>query len=44
MFQEPWQECLAQTKHLDTTDYLAWRLRFGNPQTKSQANHGWDGF
>lgn len=35
---------LAQTKHLDTTDCLAWRLCFGNPRTKSQANHGWDGF
>lgn len=34
---------LAQTKHLDTTDCLPWRLCLGNLQPKTQANHGWDG-
>lgn len=35
---------LAQTKHLDTTDSLAWRLCFGDLRPESQANDGWDGF
>lgn len=34
---------LAQTKQIDTTDCLAWRLCFGNQQPESQADHGWDG-